>query len=296
MNKIVIQKITTLLTVLELGLCLFNLSCKQISSDPNVIGGIKTNKYPGVIQILTQKTNENYLHTCTASVVSSTTLITAAHCLETNTKAVHTAKNNKYISTTKFISHPKYTGKANQYDIAVVVFDNAPFTVTPIIPLFDKVEKNTPVTLIGYGCPTQYSKDGKVECKQDRGKAIKRMGTSEIISLNDTPIVSDLSLRYLNPTNTPCNKNMIELKHTTNTSDQEINVPTGKDVAISRGDSGGPLLIDKQGSAFFVGVASNSQEALANKKQLASCYVPLYLNTDFLKSTESEINADIPGI
>ncbi len=277
-------------------------SCKSTpSSSSKVIGGDITTDYPYVIKIIAKDYSVEDFQVpddedpiCGSAAVSPTTLITASHCItdpsaEYNKtqkpiliryyKKIEIQVNGKKYTTNKLKWNPKYEKVIleNQnnsmyddlkrpFDIAVIVFDDAPFKDIPLASIStDYPASGTPVRLIGYG-PNSWEKELNKSTPLTTG----------------TNFTSQTSF---------CHKGTVEVR-----SKIDENLPNYLDrPTLQVGDSGGPLLIE--GTSKVIGIASGHADS--EKSGYASaCYASPALkeNVEFLKSSVKSIGADIPGI
>ena len=205
---------------------------------------------------------------CTATIVSTNTIITAAHCVGSvtdsrfgganvyyqaciDTKEYKSQCTNKIHVPTEFIIRDKDgvdTGKRNfKYDVAVLVFEGSPFKA--FFKLRDSsVEKGMEIIMVGYS---------EKEMMENKSSS-KRWGNNTVsqVDAQENTIVSQL----------------------------------GGGVAISPGDSGGPLFRDCQ----LAGVASRMLVEKESKTSLhTNILVPVLRK--FLLAT-AEKGANICGL
>ena len=286
-------------------------SCKKITSETKVTGGLDAeNKLwaLGVVRIHTKYSptdskDDEYWTSCTASIVSHNTLLTAAHCITDKTD------DNKLIETTDI--RVDYKTSENQteftsayyekfmwnnenfksdtlnfsdfvYDIAVIKFpDNTFKHIKPLVIAPYTVDVGSSVVVIGYGCITDvFTKDGKksIDCKKEDSDSLKRYGYTIVTQSN-----------Y-------CNNEEIQLTQTNPIADSEIDNPTGKNVAGDSGDSGGPLLTKIKDEWYICGIYSYKNVTIKTNRY--SCYVnPLFqTNFELLYHAINQIGVNIPGI
>ncbi len=277
------------------------LSCKSTpSSSPKVLGGDITTDYPYVIKIVAKDYSVEDFQVpddedpiCGSVAVSPTTLITASHCITDPSaeydesqkpisiryyKKIEIQVNGKKYTTNKLKWHPRYEKVVieNQnnsmyhlkrpFDIAVIVFDDAPFKDIPLASISTRYPASgTPVRLIGYG-PNSWEKELNKSTPLTTG----------------TNFTSQTSF---------CHKGTVEVR-----SKIDENLPNYIDrPTLQVGDSGGPLLIE--GTSKVIGVASGHADS-EESGYVSVCYASPALkeNVEFLKSTIKSIGADIPGI
>ncbi len=259
-------------------------SCTQNNSSSMVVGGQETSDYSSAVKIMSLFWQENAYpqwSICTAIVVSDTTLLTAAHCLNDGVSlvAVKTESGN-VVYTTRYKYHDEYDGKKSVHDIGVVLFPEGTFASNEKASLYNNIQDGKIVVdtkvlrLVGYG---KYTKKWYQEDKEKSGR--KRTGTNEIS--NNTLF---------------CEPNTLQIvRISLHVSDEAIDAAGDKDytdLALANGDSGGPAYLEN--TNLVLGIASGG----ATIPGVAGyCYSsPIYKdNLQFLKDV-SALGADIPGI
>lgn len=162
------------------------------ASDSAIIGGATDKGDPAVVELIGTFGKDEF--SCTATFISTTVLLTAAHCAvsETDPKTIPagakfqinraysdaTAKDADFIDVpaANVHPHPDYDGEA-AHDIAVIVLDT-PVDVTPIAiqrTAIDKSLVGKAVRLVGYGSST----------RKDTGAGTKRVVTTTLRGLQD---------------------------------------------------------------------------------------------------------------
>lgn len=158
-----------------------------------IIGGSIDKADPAIVELIMETGDDG--GTCTATFISQTVLLTAAHCVvdENNPKVIPTNATFKVMlapsattaKTTDFITvpranvhfHPQYDGNG-AHDVAIVVLDQ-PVSVTPI-PIgrtaLTQADVGKRVRIVGYGMSK------RVESDND-GSETKRTVTTAIMSL-----------------------------------------------------------------------------------------------------------------
>jgi S1-C subfamily serine protease len=180
---------------------------------------------------------------CTGSFVSPNTMITASHCVRSNSKVSVARYEAKSI---KIIEHPKSTDEVEPLDLAIVMFPAN--TATKWTRLTNRQPAaGDQVEMIGYGSCTRW--DGP-----DTGTRRCR-GTNKISGFDD----------------------------------RMIETARSNGVALSPGDSGGPLFYADES---IVGIASGGDLGQG------SMHVNLLLpeNQDFLKDAVAKHQAVICGL
>lgn len=273
--------------ILILGFTCF--SCKSSQSDTLVSGGLSTDEYPAVIE-LKYKTKKGWF-SCSSFVVSSNTLLTAAHCLIDATD-LYIKLDQLKIKPSDLSFNPNFKSddlkKTSQYDIGVVVFKEDVFLGISPLELYDgPVAQGLKVRLVGYGCITEL-KDGLFRCSDSDPLSTKRTGINYIVE------------------NKRCHPGLLEVITKNAQADLSFKQdPTGTDVYLGSGDSGGPLLLEKDHSKV-VGIASRTMHVV-NKDSTTekiesieehSCFsIPTSpKNLDYLFEAIEKLNAKISNL
>lgn len=194
--------------------------------DQAIVGGTVDNGDPSIF-FFTSWTG-NIGSSCTATLIDSTHLLTAAHCVEdsnsTSKISAHNLTDDSKVTdpdkleVVRFAHHPDYMKHNNigeGYDCAVLELKK-PYTGAPIIP-YNKDPlpaslNGAPVRLVGYG-----NNDGW----QGTGAGIKRQANSKLQTIEPGVVQAG------EPGKTTC-----------------------------QGDSGGPLLVQLNGVWTTIGVTS----------------------------------------
>lgn len=188
-------------------------ACSKISNLKNpvkntgIVNGVVTSDYPEVIQL-----RMSGYPACTATAVSDSTIITAAHCMGDlsyvdDNGVEHAARN--YLASEKV-------------DAAVVVFDKGTFKA------HSSVMKGNPqvgdvLVMVGYG---QFDYINNLP-----PDGLKRVGRNYIRG-------------FANRSGTTLFHRMDSGDYLHYRSAIEINTPVGEDSMTGRGDSGGPMFIN----------------------------------------------------
>lgn len=208
--------------------------------------------------------------TCSASVVSDTTLITAAHCFDTgDTNKIEAVVDGQTVAkATGVMSNPRY--KSQDYDIAVVVFPEGTFArFTPYSIVQSAPGPGTEVTIVGFGNFNHLSQSGS-------GK--KRWGTNKIKEIDS----------------------WVRFEGATSPAGGSAEEGSGTDVLNSQGDSGGPLLHNNQilgvSSSVSVSGPADSEGRPTSAARETGRYFNVLADLPFLRDAVTKINAKITGL
>jgi secreted trypsin-like serine protease len=197
---------------------LFVISCgrNEEQSNLDVVNGILAadGEFPAVVQIKA-KLNAQTWATCSSSIVSDNTILTAAHCIEESGRMLNeiyalVPKDGVIDQRRAHLAkiHPRYRYTMTPYDVAVLVFADETFAdVEPLSVASEAPAVSDEITIVGFGKSNHYD-------PQSGGK--KRYGKNTITQVGET-------LDFVGMT-------------------KPIGDGTGIDVLNSQGDSGGPLL------------------------------------------------------
>jgi len=170
---------------------------------------------------------------CTATIVSDSTLITAAHCIG-DQQICATNKVLKNVCTNQVFVHPKFSNGSLANDVAVAIFKPGSFKYYFNVKS-DDVKKNDPIFLVGYSkenCTPE-------KCSEENGS--KRWGRNKVGDLENAVIESFYG------------KN----------ADSAV---------VSRGDSGGPQFSNQcsiQGVTSFMSNFPGAEDYNPNKPKMA---------------------------
>ncbi len=205
------------------------------SSDLRIVNGKEINEdtYPYVVQI-SAVISGGLNAACSATWVSDSTIITAAHCLfEGKRKLTNVTVSRgagKGAKATAVLTHPQYSDFGA--DVAVLVFP--PNSSPEHVGVAAKAPTTgDPMVLVGYG---------KFDHLDGKSGGKKRFGWNKVIGLDSQGRINFEGFRR-----------------------PETNEGTGKEVTNSQGDSGGPLFVHDA----LIGVSStvNSQATATGKSR-----------------------------
>lgn len=188
------RSLPLLLATLLLGACAAPLPTeREGSTESKIIGGKVDTADPAIVELIMQTGEDGGI--CTATFISQTVLLTAAHCVVAEDDPTKIPANAEFqimmapsesaARETDFIKvsrenvhfHPQYDGEA-AHDVAIVVLDQ-PVNVTPIpigrTPL-TQADIGKRVRLVGYGA-------SKRNATSDDGASTKRTVSTAIMSL-----------------------------------------------------------------------------------------------------------------
>ena len=173
---------------------------KGTDSNVNIVGGVTTNNYPGVMRFLTDLESYRF---CTGVVVSETTALIAGHCIKNMTvydqiyaERTDSLGKSAPIKSDKIYFWPALANlelldeREIGRDLAVVVFNSAPFKsptepaheahikLAPEILKGTRKAKGSKVNLVGYGA----NELGKTKGARD-SLGTKRVGSNQIADL-----------------------------------------------------------------------------------------------------------------
>lgn len=149
----------------------------DVSSAEEIVGGTPTQGYPGVVALYGKKPGEEKGMLCTASVIAPRVLLTAAHCVSTQTAGeglqyralfgydlTKAETAGPVVNVTAVYAHPKFNSNAitSGYDIGVAILESD----APVAPIaFNKAALTNalvgkPATLVGYGLSNGFQQTG----------------------------------------------------------------------------------------------------------------------------------------
>lgn len=243
-------------------------SCRPESfSSPRVTNGLLDLGDQGVFMIQGEEPGSVTPSRCTASLIRPRILLTAAHCVKNKKsgqdRTIRLA-SPAGLRSLEIIIHPEYRGQP-RFDVAMVKLDGEVKNAVPMDFAAKLPQKGDQVKLVGFG-GNQYTAIREIVT----GSGVKRMGTTQISYLDDHFIYSR-GIRDAMP--------------------QGLNKPTGSDVALAHGDSGGPML-DAEG--VIIGIAARTNSETIDPKinlSIIVAHTQIAVVADFIKKyLESEDN------
>ena len=284
------------LFILNLVVVLLFSSCKSSESDPKIINGIYIDNKLFPVALLVFNKDDGSLGVCTATIISDSTVLTAAHCLVPQRKSYILEFDVFYSDGTirgyeasplYYSVHKKFKRNDTStyaYDIATLTFETNTFEgINPFQIAQSSVKEHSTVFLAGYGCFTT-KKEIKI-LKKIHPITRKATILSDDLLVCRDPLDLDTNVHKRigeNLTVKPdsCPSGMIQINQVKNRVDTSIENPSGTDSAPSPGDSGGPLF---KTDGTIVGVISAVSQVLKDNR--VSCFVDLTLkeNSSFLK-------------
>lgn len=204
---------------------------------------------------------------CTGSLLPGNVVLTAAHCVDDNKMGIVfstnwecSGKNTQVRAVVQKAVHPQANnGDSVPNDLALLKFSgDVPSGYTPFqLPnSHAHVRQSEKMVMVGYG-RTGFSKDNDLKLRI----------TSKVAQ-------SDQTYAYLTKDN------------------KEILVVEQKDTGVCKGDSGGPLIVVRQGVPQVVGVTSRVANPDAPESALCSgvgVYVDTSAHADWIRQTHARM-------
>ena len=254
-------RIGLLLTVALHGACMTSNDSKLTVTD-----GLFNLGDPSVVMIETTDPATMVLNRCTAFYVGPSILMTAAHCLvskDTNEIRYVRTKGKTSLSMVAHRIHPQYFTE-DKIDLALVKLEKGDHEPPPLSLSSHVPAPGTRVRLVGFGGNHYGTNKGEVE-----GGGVKRFGYTTIAYLDHRYLYSK-GHRHWVPSGS--------------------SRPTGQQSALAKGDSGGPMLNDKN---EVIGVASLIHE-IENPKDpseaILVAHTQIAIAQDFVKKSLDDLN------
>jgi len=207
----------------------FDCKCGVSTTNSRIVGGTEANKneLPWQVQLV----RSDGSHWCGGSLLSSRTVLTAAHCKQPGLAAVvgehdiSTSDGEQRINIAQWIDHPSYAALSFDNDFAIITLET-PVTFS---------EKVYPICLPASSPATYEDKDsivsgwGSISSGGPGSNILKKAGVKTM-------------------SNTACTTGT-QYSAEEITSNMICAAETGNDSC--QGDSGGPLVIKKSGTSYF---------------------------------------------
>lgn len=207
-------------------------SADEATESDSLTDGYRHYGDPAVVALLLQ--TPDGASQCTGTVIGAYTVLTAAHCLRSDTHTVTVYFGNDpqlqldggqdwslrgVLRSTEFFPHPSYDSSTNAYDAAIVWLPEAA-PVAPAYVLASDVEglEGYVTKMVAFG-----ANQADPETGQGSGPWVKQIGYATILDLGDHHVFTDGRGGWTNQ---------------------------------CRGDSGSPLLMNAGGSEFILGISS----------------------------------------
>lgn len=197
----------------------------------------------------------NNSFTCGCSFIGGrmNAVITAAHCVHRRNQKLFSvsfmqpgmSSPGLNYAVRRVIVHPRYNPKKIDYDIAILYLSSAPnpiitpLAVPPINIGVVLTNPGTPVSVLGYG-----------ETYLARGGAKRDKDISELLRIANLSIISNAPSIY-----NKWSPNLLTNRMILATNEVDINNPDDNKDSC-RGDSGGPLIGNFNGTRYLVGLVS----------------------------------------
>jgi S1-C subfamily serine protease len=194
----------------------------------------------GVVMIHSFRSELDPPGTCSASLIRPDVLLTAAHCVidrkTGRTKGVRTvgANSRKMVAVKP---HPQFDNGV-RYDVALVQLEGDLAGGTVVAFSSELPKEGDWMRVVGFGGNQYTDTRGVVE-----GVGVKRTGWTKVTHLDD---------------------HFIYTRGMRNATPSDSNRPTGRDVALAGGDSGGPML-NREGVIVGIAAQINSQHVPASE-------------------------------
>lgn len=239
-------------------------------SSPKVTNGVLDLADRGVVMIHSFRSELDPPGTCSASLIRSDVLLTAAHCVidrETGrTKSIRTVGS----SSRKMVAvkpHPLFDNRV-RYDVALVKLEGDVAGGAVMAFSSDLPKVGDWMRVVGFG-GNQYTEVRGVT----QGVGVKRTGWTKVTHLDD---------------------HFIYTRGMRNATPSEASRPTGRDVALAGGDSGGPML-SRDGVIVGVAAQINSQHVPASETlSIIVAHTQVAAVIDFINGALAEFDGATP--
>lgn len=241
-----------------------------------IVGGTEVARgmYAESCLIGTRNWNGTISWFCTGVLIDRTTVLSAAHCINSTASSFVVALNlesmfvdlshsdTEIIDVRKVVVHPNYyTHRQGAHDIAVLVLQEAAITTPVRLATTVQINQAESVRLVGFGNNDKNS---------SKGFGIKREVLVDIKSLRR---------------NNQDNLNQDEAKYGFDSDLEFIAGGEGKDSC--NGDSGGPAYIEVDGQRFLAGLTSRAVKNYSHICADGGVYTRVDMHQNFIASVQS---------
>jgi secreted trypsin-like serine protease len=203
------------------------------------------------------------LHHCTGTFIRSDTILTAAHCFDGLRAAVVEVRlEGKTLAAESYKVNRLYasqsiTKKTNNDSAIIHLASNQKVNTIPICDFDPTVSKKA--LIVGFGGSSNL---------EHIGHGIKREGVTSIAAINNSGYITSFG-------------------------QADTTTGSGLDASTSKGDSGGPLLVEDSNNELCIMATTQSGEVIDNNKKIdEAVYTNLRFKdaADFLKQNGIEYN------